>query len=769
MVTKRESPTGAMYFTLPESGIPAQYVSPRTKRQLQEWLKMLFGLVVPDTSVCPGHCSPLDAAVASYFATAPVVVWKASRGFGGKTSLLAAISVLELMDGADVSLLGGSGRQSQQILNNVRQAWNRGGNIQGEETQSPLSTLIPDEPSSYRARTINGNELVALTASTKSARGPHPQRLRMDEVDEMREEVYAAAMGQAMDGNGISNQTTLSSTHQYPDGTMTSVLKEAAERDWPVHEWCVDRDTMIAMPGGPRPIHQVEAGEIVYGYRDNRIIETQVSEAWAVGVRQTTIIETHLGNLTCTAEHKVLTDAGWKLAGDLIAGDFIISADVPGVWRANSQTRPKQDRQVLGVPQGNSQPPRASRAVYGMRRAEATQKQALPGMLQVKSGRQQPNESRTAGASAREAQSTKPARSFGGGITYGPWIDSDNSQGNGPVRTGLLSTGASGGDRSQRGVLAQPPRASEERPGEGQTGRGRRMEDDSAVDGSAPSVVLACVQRVRPGPTVEVWDMTVPDGHAFVANGLVVHNCWRESSVSNNGWLSTKQVEDKKASVPGTMWQIEYDLQEPNPEGRLFTAESLLSLFNGKIGTVEDRLRSYYEFEKPKEGALYSTGADWARDLHFCVITTLRYDVSPARLVAYERRQHEPYPLLVDRFEKRLERYPGKGIHDAIGVGASLSDYIAVDDVIDYNTKSRETLFSPYVLAVEAGKIQAPVVNVLHTEHKYCRYMDIFGKGHPPDGMVAMALAWLACTGKAEEIQNKGKPKRGRIGKAWSL
>lgn len=480
MVTK-ESPSGVMYFTLPGVEAPSQYINPRTRRQLQEWLRVLFGLEVPDTAVCPGHCSPLDAALASYFATAPVVVWKASRGFGGKTSLLAAVSMLELMDGADVSLLGGSGRQSQQILNNVRQAWNRGGNIKGEETLSALSTLIPEEPSSYRARTTKGNELVALTASTKSARGPHPQRLRMDEVDEMKMDVYTAAMGQAMDADGIQNQTTLSSTHQYPDGTMTEVLKEAADREWPVFEWC-----------------------------------------------------------------------------------------------------------------------------------------------------------------------------------------------------------------------------------------------------------------------------------------------WRESSVSNKGWLSTRQVEDKKQSVPAKMWQIEYDLQEPSPEGRLFTADSLLSLFSGKVGTVEDRMRSYYEFEKPKPDALYSTGADWARDLHNTVIATIRYDVKPARLVAYERRQHEPYPLMVDRFDKRLERYPGKGIHDAIGVGAALEDYIATPDVINYNTKSRETLFSPYILAVEAGKVQAPVVNVLHTEHRYCRYMDIFGSGHPPDGMVAMALAWLACTGKAEAIQNKGKPKRGRIGKAWT-
>ena len=74
-------------------------------------------------------------------------------------------------------------------------------------------------------------------------RGPHPQRLRIDEVDEMLLAVLDAAHGQPMDRAGVQAQTVISSTHQHPDGTMTTVLQRAAARGWPVYQWCY-RDTL---------------------------------------------------------------------------------------------------------------------------------------------------------------------------------------------------------------------------------------------------------------------------------------------------------------------------------------------------------------------------------------------------------------------------------------------------------------------------------------------------------------------------------------------
>ena len=45
-------------------------------------------------------------------------------------------------------------------------------------------------------------------------------------------------LGQPMDGAGVQGQTVISSTHQYPDGTMTALLRRAATQSWPLYTWC---------------------------------------------------------------------------------------------------------------------------------------------------------------------------------------------------------------------------------------------------------------------------------------------------------------------------------------------------------------------------------------------------------------------------------------------------------------------------------------------------------------------------------------------------
>ena len=88
-----------------------------------------------------------------------------------------------------------------------------------------------------------GNTIQALTASQTAVRGAHPTRLLLDEIDEMELRILEAAQGQPMDRNGVRAQTVMSSTHQYPDGTVTAMRRRAAELGWPVYEWCY-RETL---------------------------------------------------------------------------------------------------------------------------------------------------------------------------------------------------------------------------------------------------------------------------------------------------------------------------------------------------------------------------------------------------------------------------------------------------------------------------------------------------------------------------------------------
>ena len=201
-----------------------------TDRDLLAFVEETFGVHIPAVACCPEHVAPAQAFCDAYFNRASVAVWKASRGFGGKSTLLALLALTEAITlQAEVTVLGGSAQQSERVLEAMARLWHA--------PEAP-SHLLASTPAVRRTRFVWGNMITALPASQTAVRGPHPQRLRIDEADEMLLSVLDAAQGQPMDRAGVQAQTVISSTHQHPDGTMTAVLQRAATKDWPIYTWC---------------------------------------------------------------------------------------------------------------------------------------------------------------------------------------------------------------------------------------------------------------------------------------------------------------------------------------------------------------------------------------------------------------------------------------------------------------------------------------------------------------------------------------------------
>lgn len=213
---------------------------PTTDAELEALTYQLLGVRIPNVQVCPQHVSPFRAFADAYFARTSVVVIEASRGLGGKSFMLAALGLMDAITlKSDVVILGGSYKQSVNIHKYMGRFWKHEG--------APRHLLL-NEPSKSITRLSPGNEVEAITASQRAARGPHPQRIILDEVDEMDESLREAAMGQTMERDGVDACTVLSSTHQNPDGPWTNVLAEAEVKGWPVYKWCY-RESM-ALPHG---------------------------------------------------------------------------------------------------------------------------------------------------------------------------------------------------------------------------------------------------------------------------------------------------------------------------------------------------------------------------------------------------------------------------------------------------------------------------------------------------------------------------------------
>lgn len=202
---------------------------PATDEELYWAVYSLWNVKIPREQVCPNHSTPFAAFAEAYFARTPLSIWKASRGMGGKSRTLAFLVLTEaVLLGAEANILGGSGAQSINIHEAMRDGW--------DAPLAPNQMLTNDNM--YETRLTNGAKVRALLASQRSVRGPHPQRLRLDEIDEMDVSILDSAMGQPMPSKTVDTQVVMSSTHQYPDKTMTEMLKRAGQQGYPVHEWC---------------------------------------------------------------------------------------------------------------------------------------------------------------------------------------------------------------------------------------------------------------------------------------------------------------------------------------------------------------------------------------------------------------------------------------------------------------------------------------------------------------------------------------------------
>lgn len=220
---------------------------PQTDEELWWTVQALWGKCIPRTQVCANHSTPFQAFADAYFARYPMVIWKASRGFGGKSRTLGLLGLTEItLLGAEANVLGGSAAQSLNVKATAQEAW--------AHYAAPRALL--NNQTTFDTVLSNGGHMRALTASQTSVRGPHPPRLRMDEIDEMELSILEAALGQPMQQMGphglIPTQTVMSSTHQYPDKTMTEMLKRARENGWPVYEWCW-RETSNLVDGWLHP------------------------------------------------------------------------------------------------------------------------------------------------------------------------------------------------------------------------------------------------------------------------------------------------------------------------------------------------------------------------------------------------------------------------------------------------------------------------------------------------------------------------------------
>ncbi len=208
-----------------QSPTASHLIECKTDDELHDWLVTHLHINVPRVPVCPGHDAPFEYVRAAYFEPAKdVVVW-APRG-GGKTRLAAAVTLLDLLHkpGVSVRILGGSLDQSLRM-------W--------EHLVPDLERLDPDsfDPKRARAagssrrhiRLTNHSSVAVLTQSQRAVRGLRVQKLRCDEVELFKPQVWEAAQLVTRSVPGARGTVEAVSTLHAPWGLMSKIVERARE------------------------------------------------------------------------------------------------------------------------------------------------------------------------------------------------------------------------------------------------------------------------------------------------------------------------------------------------------------------------------------------------------------------------------------------------------------------------------------------------------------------------------------------------------------
>lgn len=127
-------------------------------------------------------------------------------------------------------ILGGSFEQSQKSYKAMNDFWDS--DVLAEE-------YLDDAPSMSKTVWRNKSIVSVLTASQKSVRGPHSQRLLMDEIDEMDEDVYKAALSIPLSKHGLRSSIGKLSTNHNIGGVMDTALEKAKDSGVKIYKWCI--------------------------------------------------------------------------------------------------------------------------------------------------------------------------------------------------------------------------------------------------------------------------------------------------------------------------------------------------------------------------------------------------------------------------------------------------------------------------------------------------------------------------------------------------
>jgi hypothetical protein len=215
---------------------------------LHAWIGRVLGVYLPRQALNHGSSAPFDyichtcfepreastdvslavmhenrRTPGAVFGTRDVVVW-ANRG-GGKTYMGAIATVLDLVfkPGIEIRVLAGSREQARRMFSHLRRFFS-------PRTSPALAEMVENKITVEGLSLCNGSRVEVLSQSHTSVRGTRVQKLRCDEVELFKPDVWEAAQfvtrSKECGGMMVHGAVECLSTMHLPLGLMHTLIGE---------------------------------------------------------------------------------------------------------------------------------------------------------------------------------------------------------------------------------------------------------------------------------------------------------------------------------------------------------------------------------------------------------------------------------------------------------------------------------------------------------------------------------------------------------------
>jgi hypothetical protein len=230
-------------------------------------------------------------------------------------------------------------------------------------------------------------------------------------------------------------------------------------------------------------------------------------------------------------------------------------------------------------------------------------------------------------------------------------------------------------------------------------------------------------------------------------NGWPIYKwCWRETIISNGGWLPDEDIESVRKTVSSETFEREYNNQEPHGEGKIWKDEDIDFMFDRSLGEFKGKPNEICRIQNPHPELTFYHGADWAKKKDSTIITTFlkRPDGNPDLMANWLRLEKMKWDDQAAKFNEIVKDYGGSSAHDITGVGDVVNDLLTHESTpVDFRARKKiRDMLTDYVIAIERREIKAPFIEHAYYEHKYATYEQLYDTDHLPDSIASGAMAW---------------------------